>query len=1363
MELRDLGSDGQSALERVLGYLNFSSGAEDTQFLASVNTLYGILEQPDRSPAKPSSGADSHETDPQHATCYVLLKLLKTKLAELQAAQSSAFSDARQASLLLDLLSEDLIGAYTEFHRDLLFHHTTQTLFRPFLFGRMCETVLGLSDDWDDRDRCVSRMLQRINDYVGYRPVAVLENRTLEPYAHERVRPIPLYIREAGVGFGPYQSVVTQTLEMLSATDPRIQRAACFNPQQLAELAIDPRAYDFDHPVNKRPNYHFGQWDPHAIDNQGFYYRFVVQQVTLDALMQRLETSSDKIPLHQIETEAAAVLAGTILMAAGVSGAGPETFDSGVTLGNLLPGIAGYRDAFYEQLIMQLAQRDADHADRLRAESRRLRQPFGAARQHLNTQLTRKRASQLEHVRLASIYARMGQPRAAQRQIDTVPVASARMLCQIDCNLARSQRLIENGSLAEALELLQTCRDILNRAIECGAIIDPWNILGFDGNFSLFPAMENSIHDHRVDELLDIVDELFDTYGRLWSAAASVADSKVESAVSLELEEFAKWWHQYAVHEVSCVECEDALDTFRASRNVAEALKQWHAAGEATGDIGFWAPYVENFESPKAYAMVINMLLERKDVVAARGLLIHWLGQAEMVSLEHGDDSFFRLAIRWLVEVLKIELSPASTESPVKVNPCGATIEDWTRVQKFFDYLEANAGDYWSVPGFGAWEIFEDEELDESELDDSELEDLEDELEAEDDEDDDDLFGAAYEDVVYRDSTDDGIEGSVYDTASGQGDALDATHDAIVRRLAFLNALSRLRRTSAVAWMLGSSENRSEVNFGETLQSWLRHAQLIREDLERLVMDVWRHRLARPTHDYMSLAEFDRERMIKESLMEHIIAACVESSQSIHFIVCALNSEVGTTQHVSDVNSVLDGLDLSADDALSIRMIRCALQGKHVEARETWTELKVALRSEAVLYVPLVRGGNPSSIISVRIRQQLLRTLLSWLPRLGMLTETRELIDVIRQMERNVPAGPGAVTEFDDLYEVGFRALVDSIIRATNVDETQHLAPSSEDGTQLVSSLESMTESMLVTWLAHSRTLRLSVLEKVKGSTPWQELVDFIRAFGEDLFSQHFLSLANIRSILYQGVDSWLDQLEDNPPPDFEPRLLDAIGKQVAREDAIRYLSLTLEAIVENYAEYRDYNSTTTQSDRGDLLYNLLDFLRLLSNYERVVWNLKPVVVAHELLVRRGCNEAAQLWRRALSDRIAEEADRYEERLSKLQTRYAMQLHTVADRISERFLRPLIVDRTRALVEPSIRDPNSQAFEILEGELSLLAREPSGVGFEPPAWLLALEEEVHRCRRRDKTVDDQRLMEAILPAIDLTIEQVNAQIEDWRE
>ena len=49
------------------------------------------------------------------------------------------------------------------------------------------------------------------------------------------------------------------------------------------------------------------------------------------------------------------------------------------------------------------------------------------------------------------------------------------------------------------------------------------------------------------------------------------------------------------------------------------------------------------------------------------------------------------------------------------------------------------------------------------------------------------------------------------------------------------------------------------------------------------------------------------------------------------------------------------------------------------------------------------------------------------------------------------------------------------------------------------------------------------------------------------------------------------------------------------REKAVRYLSLILESIIENYNEYRDYNTTTTQSDNGESLYMFLDFLRLRS------------------------------------------------------------------------------------------------------------------------------------------------------------------------
>ncbi len=54
--------------------------------------------------------------------------------------------------------------------------------------------------------------------------------------------------------------------------------------------------------------------------------------------------------------------------------------------------------------------------------------------------------------------------------------------------------------------LLGEIENILHRAIECGAMVDPWNILGFGGQFGLFPSPENSIHDYRIDELIEHVE-----------------------------------------------------------------------------------------------------------------------------------------------------------------------------------------------------------------------------------------------------------------------------------------------------------------------------------------------------------------------------------------------------------------------------------------------------------------------------------------------------------------------------------------------------------------------------------------------------------------------------------------------------------------------------------------------------------------------------------------------------------------------------------------------------------------------------------------------------------------------------------------
>ncbi len=109
------------------------------------------------------------------------------------------------------------------------------------------------------------------------------------------------------------------------------------------------------------------------IDNSGNYRRFVIQQVTLDALLAR--TNEESAPKDELVLEAAAVLAGTMLMGSGVSGSGPNAFSSVVTLGSLMGPIAQYRDEFYEQFLDTLS---GPHAQRLLEEQNIRRQPFAA-------------------------------------------------------------------------------------------------------------------------------------------------------------------------------------------------------------------------------------------------------------------------------------------------------------------------------------------------------------------------------------------------------------------------------------------------------------------------------------------------------------------------------------------------------------------------------------------------------------------------------------------------------------------------------------------------------------------------------------------------------------------------------------------------------------------------------------------------------------------------------------------------------------------------------------------------------------------------------------------------------------------------
>jgi hypothetical protein len=1316
-------------LHEMVGYLNLSSGTPDSQFQRNLNCLYAHWEQ------------GQGDAEPWHRVG----ESLRSAIAEVRGT-SAAFAEMQQAEGVVQAVWDHLLPAYRQFHRDLLQHLSDGELFRPFWLARAVEAVLQQGPPWNETSRLVESALRQLNDFIGHRPVAVLHNeQRMEPYAHEWVRPIPLYIAGAGVACGRFAEVIEAALPLLRNTDEDLLRAAMFDPDLLDELAVDPRAYDFNHPANRRVNYQFGQWDPHHIDLQGRYRRFVVTDVVLAAISERIAATPD-VPHDELVFEGAAVLAGTMLMASGVSGWGPAAHDSSVSLSNLLPRIVEYRDAFYQRLLQRMT---GPHAQRLRQEAEARQQPFAAARQHLNQQLARWRAAQQQQEYLAHIFASMGFPEASRRQVEGIAAVSARMKCALDGHLTSGSVALDRGQLAEACRHAQAAEELLHRGIECGALVDPWNILGFAGMFPLFPSPENSIRDHRVATLIRTMDRLFSLQARIMSEAAAVGDEPTQQQLQRRMRKLAQWWDQFATTEVSDVGGFSGSQACDSAIHVAQALGAWHRAGAAAGDLGFWRQHVAHFQSGKAYALVVDALLEQGDLRASMALMMNWLSQVDAVPLEQSDYSLPAAALRWM---------RAATAADAHL------AERWPMVCKFFDYLEANAEDYWHVPQFAPQsEAGARSRGDGTAADDQTDELLPDELLPDDEaaeEESDNPFAAAYEQVVYHDSTRDGIDADMLEGRGATSDfELKGESRRVNQRLTFLATLAELySMAAAMALRVGGDQR-------EQLQAWFATAQRNRRELERLLAEVHRYPIPEPSGTHESLIEYDERQTTKEILLESIMGTSVAMSAAARSLLVALGDAA-------------PAVELSAWEQHGTAVLQALVQRDAQRTRKCLAQFMEAARSQPLLYLPRVKGGDPRRIVATRTLQQLLGELLAGLPRLGLLRETCELVELARHMENEHPQGHGAVSEFDRLFTTAYRALVEAVVEAAGCGtprrRTSRPAPGQASAprrsrarreAELVEVLNLLTEKLLRSWLAHSSSLRLSVVETFLDERPWREVVQFVKDYGRDLFSPLFLNEGNLRAILHQGTENYLHALLRLPEEDCSLHLVAQLRSGLPIGPAARCLERIVQAVVENYAEYNDYNHTTTQSDRGDMLDCFLDFLRIKATYERMAWNIKPVILAHEVLVRRGCERAARRWLESMTEQTAAMADQHWQRYLRLVERYGMRLPTVADLLQERFVRPLHIDRARALIaaviEEGQRGGECPTLHKLEREIEALGRQPTGVGLDVPNWLLDLEEEVAHALP-DKPHSGLQSPGASLVAWEpLTLDDVLQQLEGW--
>lgn len=1320
--------DRHSDARPILGYLNFSDGRPDPKFRKALADVFGYLQE---------CG------DP--APWRTLPAWLRHQVELLKQSGSAAFRDLTRAEEFLTVAFEEIPAAYRRHHADLLAHQPDLLLFNCFFLARCAEITLAESSG--TRETLAARVLPILNDYVGYRPIAVLETRPqTDYYPHEKVAAVPLFLRGVGVAPGRYAEILRPALDLLARIDKNLLRQASYDSEKMEELALDPRAVDHFHPISKRPSMLFGEWDPHRIDGSGYFRRFVLRQPTLDALVRWSLGEPDGRPGDPERLfEASAVLAGTVLMGAGMCGSGPTSYDSTVTLAGLVTRIARYRDEFYQKLLQGLS---GSHGTRLRQEAEKRKQPFAGVRQFLNAAIASERALHLQERRLSIFYAAMGYPNAARDRAHRISAPSVRFGTEIRVRQTEASFAAKEGDPARSARLLTEAEDLLHRGIECGALIDPWNILGYQGLFPTFPGREDSVRDPRAEELILTIGKQLDTYAQSLSVAAASDDHTVRDRIQNAMTDLASWWDRFATVAVTDMPRVHGAERAEAAEHVAQALALWRTAGSA--DPGFWRKHRDAFTTPSAYAQVIDALLDQPDYKAALGLLVTWLDDANNVPLQDSSASFFRLTFRWLRGVMTGTAIPATDQPGL--------------IRRFFELLEANADLNWLVPELGQAR---------HEPKHRPADDATPDSDADADNDSDSDFSSAYEDVTFRDSADDGTEGSVADgdPRESLGEfPLDADADSTEDRLRFLATIARLWRMAALPELWAASDSDS----ANALSEWLKTARSNLTQLRTLAEWLQAVQVPDPTGGLEGVMEYDRRRAVKGHLLDLVTQTAVEMMAAARSLSAVLvrpvelpaGSSTAPAPAVPKTTSVGSTADLAAWEGVAIRLERAVASGDSVTARRLLPGFIAIFQHEPLLVSPPTDGGAPLPAVRAQTALQMLESLLTRLPRLGLLRETFTLTRIARSMERNSPPEGRRVSSFDQLFRTAVLGVVDAILESART-----WAEDTDEDSPLAAALRQVAESFHALWLEHSQSLRLSALEAVLEQADWNRLRDFIRKYGGDLFTVRFLTLSNIRGILAQGCANWLDREAEQADADERLKLVaDWDTGKLRKPETARLFETVLQAMVEHYDEYRDYNTTTTQSDYGENLYILLDFLRLKVTYDRYAWRLRPMNLTHELLCRRGFHRLAGKWCEFIAGKTGKLTEELLTELTAREAEHGIRLRTVRDRLEERFLQPLRIDQAGARVAWAAaaaregQDESNPAFQGLATAIQPLADQPSGVGLDVPAWLRRLEDELRRTRNSAPEGDGDFADQFAFPTTRIiAFDELKRQLRDWEK
>ena len=143
----------------------------------------------------------------------------------------------------------------------------------------------------------------------------------------------------------------------------------------------------------------------------------------------------------------------------------------------------------------------------------------------------------------------------------------------------------------------------------------------------------------------------------------------------------------------------------------------------------------------------------------------------------------------------------------------------------------------------------------------------------------DSLFGAAYEDMTYKDTTDDDVEAEVLDFMPQKDFDLAQEAERLEKRLKFLATLARLWNVATRA--LREAQGPDRQGSQEALGTWLAKARKNYLGLLALLDAIHEHEVPEPSGSFDSLVAFDNRRVTKERLLSLVITTCLDQALAV--------------------------------------------------------------------------------------------------------------------------------------------------------------------------------------------------------------------------------------------------------------------------------------------------------------------------------------------------------------------------------------------------------------------------------------------------------------------------------------------------